>query len=310
MPESNCSSIFLSFLPVPLNPDMIHNTFCHIPHLSERAESRLWNAGYQTWDDLLSAPARIAPRVADAVLRETLEASIVALRRNDACWFSGLLPRHQEWRLFRDFQQRTAYIDIETTGYDATVTTIAVYDGRTVSSYVAGRNLYDFPRDIRAFDLLVSYNGKCFDIPVLEKFFCMSFPLAHLDLRFLLRRIGITGGLKRCEEHLAISRGALEGLDGYSAVVLWQEYSAHQDDRILETLLAYNTEDVLHLPLLMTHAYNTNLNLTPFYEKYFLPPPVPGVNPYRPDITIVERILARQRRYGGVTIDSLPEAYA
>jgi uncharacterized protein YprB with RNaseH-like and TPR domain len=285
---------------------MLYNTFCHIPRLSEHAEARLWNAGYRNWDDLLAAPPRVTPRVTAAVLRQCLDGSFAALDRHDAPYFAALLPRHQEWRLFKEFSQTAAYIDIETTGYDQSITTIALSDGRTVSSYVAGQNLSDFPRDIADYEILVSYNGKCFDVPILEKFFGMTLPQAHLDLRFLLRRIGITGGLKKCEERLAVSRGQLDGLDGYSAVVLWQEYSSSHDERILETLLAYNAEDVLHLPFLLTHAYNTNLELSSFPEKYPLPHPAPAVNPYQPDGAVVERLLAHQHRFS----DSITETYA
>lgn len=289
---------------------MIYNTFCHIPHLSEHAESRLWNAGYRTWDDLLAAPPRMIPRVNMTALRDCLEASFTALHRHDAAFFEGLLPRRQDWRLFKEFCQNAAYIDIETTRDHHDITTIALYDGQSVFSYISGQNLYAFSRDIREFDLIVSYNGKCFDIPMLEKYFGVTLPQAHLDLRFLLRRIGITGGLKRCEERLGISRGVLDGLNGFSAVVLWQEYCIQQDDRTLETLLAYNTEDVLHLPFLMTYVYNANLELSPFPEKYALPPPAPHANPYLPDNELVERILAEQHRDYPVPIDSFPETYA
>ena len=69
--------------------------------------------------------------------------------------------------------------------YDS-VTTIAIYDGQTVRTYVRGRNLDAFAKDIQAYRLLITYNGKSFDQPLLETRYRMSRarpPFARLVLR-------------------------------------------------------------------------------------------------------------------------------
>jgi uncharacterized protein YprB with RNaseH-like and TPR domain len=65
-------------------------------------------------------------------------------------------------------------LDIETTGLDRqynSITTIALYDGHEIKTYVHGQNLDDFIEDIQQYKVIVSYNGKSFDIPFIENFF-------------------------------------------------------------------------------------------------------------------------------------------
>jgi hypothetical protein len=159
----------------------------------------------------------------------------------------------------------TAYVDIETTGLgDASaITTIVVYDGDTIHHYVNGVNLAAFPRDIRRYAVLVTYNGKCFDVPVIERFFRMQMPQAHIDLRYVLKRLGYAGGLKGCERQLGMARTDLADVDGFFAVLLWDEFQRTKNPKALETLLAYNTTDVLNLETLLVLAYNLHVQDTP-----------------------------------------------
>ena len=67
------------------------------------------------------------------------------------------MPPSQHWRLFSSFRESTAYLDIETTGLDPwrdEITTIALYDGKSIYCYINGRNLDDFPKDIRKYKVL------------------------------------------------------------------------------------------------------------------------------------------------------------
>ena len=50
-------------------------------------------------------------------------------------------------------------------------------------------------------------------------------PAAHVDLRFLMARLGFKGGLEKIEPRFGIRRPkAVNGMDGYMAVLLWQRY--------------------------------------------------------------------------------------
>src|SRR5690606_35283848 len=102
-------------------------------------------------------------------------------------------PSNQAWRLFEDFCTSCVYLDIETTGlgsYGDHVTTIALYDGKSLRTYVHGINLEDFVRDIRDYKLIITYNGITFDVPFLQRQFHTTLDQAHIDLRYLLKSLG------------------------------------------------------------------------------------------------------------------------
>src|SRR5437868_2406837 len=121
----------------------------HLAGIGARTEGRLWAAGLMTWEDALD-PAQVRRvRAARRLSAADLHASTEHLGRANPDWFARRLPPAELWRLFGDFRMSCAYLDIETTGmstYDQ-VTAIALFDGRTVRSYVRGQNLADFVRD-------------------------------------------------------------------------------------------------------------------------------------------------------------------
>ena len=69
-----------------------------------------------------------------------LQRSLAALD-NDPAFFIDQLGSTEPWRIFPHYRDRTVYLDIETTGLDdyAEVTTIALYDGQEVFTYINGR---------------------------------------------------------------------------------------------------------------------------------------------------------------------------
>jgi uncharacterized protein YprB with RNaseH-like and TPR domain len=222
------------------------------------------------------------------------------LRGRNPAYFFERLPATCQWRLFRDFQDFCAFLDIETTGLtdSAEITTIALYDGQSLRTYVNGHNLADFVGDVQGYRLLVTYNGKCFDIPFIERFFSVRLHHAHIDLRYVLRRLGLAGGLKVCERKLGLARPGFQELDGFSAVLLWEDYRRHNNGKALETLLAYNAQDALSLQTLMVHAHNENLRQTPFENSHRLPQPGQPPCPFRADPNTVERVVTRHFEFG------------
>jgi uncharacterized protein len=163
----------------------------------------------------------------------------------------------------------------------------------SIKYYVQGQNLDAFVDDIEKYNVIVTYNGKTFDVPFIEKYFCIRLNHAHIDLRYVLKSLGYAGGLKRCEKALGLDRGDLDGVDGFFAVLLWREFVQAGSTKALETLLAYNIEDVVNLETLMVKAYNMKLKDTPFSRTHALPQPeIPDI-PFKPDRSIIERI--RQR---------------
>ena len=270
---------------------MLRNSFCHIPGIGPKFESRLWALGLHNWDSVLDRDTPIISAKRRESVNRHLRQSSFELAQGNSRYFSQRLPSEEHWRIFSDFRHSVAYVDIEATGVrgaDA-ITTIALYDGYGIHCYVQGRNLGDFANDIGHYDLLVTYNGKCFDVPFIERSFGIRINAAHIDLRFLLHGLGYKGGLKGCEKQLGIDRGPLDGLDGYFAVLLWQDY-VQGNERALDTLLAYNVEDVINLEALMVTAYNRMLERTPFADSHHCQSPIVPVSPFTPDMATIHRL--------------------
>jgi hypothetical protein len=222
-----------------------------------------------------------------------LEESKQNLKFSNPNYFSDLLPANQHWRFFPEFRESTVYLDIETTGLESwgnEITTIALYDSDSITYYINGQNLDDFPDDIRKYKVIVTYNGKTFDVPFIEKYFGIKLDHAHIDLRYILGSLEYRGGLKSCEIQLGIDRGDLKDIDGYFAVLLWYDYKINRNEKALETLLAYNIEDVINLETLMVMAYNLKIEDTPFFKTHKVALPAAPEIPFTADIKTVEKI--------------------
>ncbi|MGV1097881.1 ribonuclease H-like domain-containing protein [Thiovibrio sp. JS02] len=278
---------------------MLFNTFVHIPGIGETTERRLWEAGILSWDDFVEPFPDFLPGQKVRIIREHLERGRQALTRSAAA-FARQLPAAQRWRLYPHYRHSVAFLDIETNGLSfahSEITAVSLYDGLAVHTYVQGENLEQFAEDIGRYELLVTYNGKAFDLPMLARHFGPCFDQMHIDLRPLLQKLGFVGGLKGCERQLGLDRGGLAGLDGYCAVLLWNEYRRSGERRVLETLLAYNVEDTVNLEALLVNAYNLKLAGTPFAASHRLPLPAEPLRPFQADPELVAR-LRGVRRWG------------
>lgn len=236
---------------------MLERTFIHIHGIGPRTEKRLWREGVRNWEDFLHLDRTVFSPLKDRIVREELECSRKHL--NDAGFFSDRLCAGEMWRLFEAFKYRTAYLDIETSGgYEGAdeITVIGVYDGSAVYSFVNGSNLDRFETAIARYQLVVTFNGSTFDLPFIRRTFPgITLPPAHVDLRFLLKRLGYKGGLKKIEEDFGlIRRPGVRGLNGYDAVLMWRAYR-EGDAGALARLLEYNRADIVHLKPLMEHGY-------------------------------------------------------
>jgi len=95
---------------------VIQNTFCHIPGIGLKTERLLWNAGILTYDEILinlTSNLSIGPGKARTTVK-IIDQSYDHLNHKNTYFFSDLLPSNQHWRLFTEFRQFTAYLDIET----------------------------------------------------------------------------------------------------------------------------------------------------------------------------------------------------
>lgn len=239
---------------------MLRATFQHLPGIGPATEARLWGEGTRSWEDLearLGAGAEFPAEAARTIARG-IEEGRAALAARRTGHFGERLAAREHWRIYRNFAKETAFLDIETTGlspHEGIVTVVAVHGGGATRSFVADDDLEELPAYLRRFRVLVTFNGKLFDVPFLESRFPLWVPPeVHIDLRFVLYRLGQAGGLKRIEERLGVGRDAsLRGVDGLEAVRLWAEHRAGRSGA-LERLVAYNRADTVNLEPLLDYA--------------------------------------------------------
>jgi uncharacterized protein YprB with RNaseH-like and TPR domain len=251
---------------------MLTSSFIHIPKIGFKTERQLWGQGILTWDDFILDFYKM--ELQDALKEqclETIEESKNCLSRFNPKFFMRRLPRSESWRLYKEFEKETAFVDIETdgsTGHGA-VTVIGVYNGRKYKDFVKYENLIDAEDELSGYKLIVTYNGANFDLPLIYELFpALKWKHLHIDVMYPLRRLGYRGGLKKVENSLGIQRSLrTRGLDGWDAVRLWHEYEKGKDI-LLELLLKYNSEDCKNLKPLMEFAYKSLKKQT--FDRYCL----------------------------------------
>ena len=237
---------------------MLKNTFIHLPRIGSTTEENLWKNGVATWNDFLEATDVPGVSTNKKPLLDThLQQASKALQARNAHYFTQL-PSQQHWRVWDEFKEQAAFIDIET-NYQQQITVLGISDGKRVWQFIRHHNMneQEITAVLKQFNVLVTFNGACFDLPIIKRYFKNAVPdVPHIDLRFAGARAGLTGGLKRIEQELGINRGEdLEGVSGADALVLWSQYRKTGEEKFLEILLDYNAQDVLNLPTLTNIIY-------------------------------------------------------
>lgn len=255
---------------------MLTYSFCLLGGLSLDAEQRLWRHGVISWADYCRRGAEFFRSARHQRVLADIPAAEAALRHRDVRFFLEHLPLAAQVRVWPLLADRAVYLDIETTGLDDDdqVTTAALYDGRSVRTFVRDQDLHELPAALPPSSVLVTYNGQRFDLPRLRRQLGCTFPQRHLDLSPALRKAGLGPGLKACERQLGVTRKETAELTGADAVRLWAAYqSGHLQS--LKQLLAYNLQDVLVLERLLVAACNRSMGSCPLYRA--IPSPIqPG----------------------------------
>ncbi|HZY70405.1 MAG TPA: ribonuclease H-like domain-containing protein [Thermoplasmata archaeon] len=238
---------------------MLRSTFLHLSGIGPATEAWLWGNGVQEWSELGEwIDTRGVAVESGRRWRREIAASEGALAERRAGYFAERLPPGELWRLYSEFRRTTAFLDIETTGlspYEGIVTVVTVHGNGATRTFIADDNLEELPAYLRRFDLLATFNGKLFDVPFLEaRFPGLRVPAAHLDLRYILRRLGYSGGLKRIEQVLGLGdRSGVEGIHGIDAVRLWEQFRRGSTSA-LDQLVKYNHADTVNLEPLLEFA--------------------------------------------------------
>jgi len=242
----------------------IENSFIPVRGVGEQTERRLWRRGVTHWDEFdgTGVGETKAGRI-ESFIREAR----TALDAGDAHYFSETFPSGTHWRLYENFRDEATFFDIETTGLSRhynDVTTVSVHRGGETRTLVSGRDLTAeaLSRELGAAPLLVSFNGKRFDVPFLESTFDVSLDAPHVDLLYPCRTLGLTGGLSAVERELGVERDRPD-ISGEDAVRLWHRYEAGDDDA-LDTLVSYNREDTVNMVEIMDSVTDA------LHERVFL----------------------------------------
>jgi uncharacterized protein YprB with RNaseH-like and TPR domain/predicted nuclease with RNAse H fold len=262
---------------------MLHQTFIHIPGIGKQTEQDLWQHGIQSWDDADRFEKRFGfagPRL-QRKLDEYIPLSRAAIENRDAAFFQRLTALGEAWRVFPEFSDNCVYLDIESTGLSTvfdSVTVVGLYDGKRYTVFTQGDNLDEVQRELQKYSVVVTFNGSGFDLRFLKNTFPeLVLPPIHIDLRWISKRLGYSGGLKELERSLGIARRSeVVDMDGFDATVLWAKY-LRGDNAALENLIEYNTEDVVHLKAIMEMCYDKMSARTAQFVRQSIPSLFTGV---------------------------------
>ena len=245
---------------------MLRRTFLHVLRVGPKRERALWGRGITCWEKA-HVLAESGLGKWSHHIPEAAERSLLRLNARDALFFASRLPAYERWRIYREFDEDTAFLDIETT-WHGDVTLIGVLFAGEYRAFTRGRDLDRAIPFLKRAGVVVTYFGAGFDLPVIARELLGGISLkpkreedgifkppagvhlpwaGHIDLCPILHRMGIKGGLKSSEQQLGLARPEeVQGLSSEDAPRLWQEYAAGSAEA-LDLLIAYNREDVVNL---------------------------------------------------------------
>jgi len=232
----------------------IENSFVPVEGVGPVTERKLWQAGVTEWSEF--GGQVVGPTRAERI-ESFVEEAQRRLERRDARYFADQVPNGEHWRLYENVREETTFLDIETTGLDRyadRVTTVSIHRDGDTKTLVRGNDLSAeaLRAELEDSSLLVTFNGRSFDVPFLEASFDLSVDLPHADLMTVCNQLGYSGGLSAVEQTFGIERERPD-ISGRDAVRLWHEYEAGKDGS-LETLIEYNQEDTVNMKPLMEQA--------------------------------------------------------
>lgn len=243
---------------------MLTRSFCCFRGVSPEAERRLWQSGCLDWRGLVRAGRPFSAQTM-ASLAARLPEARAALRGRAADYFLSRLPVGYRLRVWPEFGDGIAFLDVETTGLDraAEITLIGVLHAGRFQAYVRDRDLHLFLERWREIEVLITFNGARFDVPLLMKTFGMRIMPPHIDLLDEARVFGYRGGLKAIEHKLGVARDPNETGDGRQAVNWWMDFKETNSEESLGRLIRYNERDVRSLELLARKIFTSTFTNFP-----------------------------------------------
>jgi uncharacterized protein YprB with RNaseH-like and TPR domain/predicted nuclease with RNAse H fold/dephospho-CoA kinase len=238
---------------------MLLCTFQHLKGISKKKEQDLWRSGIIRWEDFESFKNKL-PLLKDICPPNDsfFNLSRRALAEENLEFFAKMLPIQEHYRIALTFPQKTLFLDIETTGlsrYYDTITIVGWSFGKEYKVFIKGDEEKTLREAVSQAKVIVTFNGSLFDLPFLrQEFKDLRIPLCHVDLRFLGRRVGLSGGQKTIEGLLGIKRpDDVSNVRGEAAPVLWYRYR-WGDQSALKQLISYNHSDIEGMKIILDNV--------------------------------------------------------
>ena len=244
---------------------MLESSFCCFKGFSNSAEQKIWQLGCLSWQHISYLPSgTFSPKKTHLLEAEIVRAKI-ALQAQLPDYFIHRFEGADKVRVLKNFQDRSAVIDIETTGLGSKdmITTIALLKSGAIYVFVNEIDIDNFLSMLEGVRLLITFNGSRFDLPFLRRHFSIDLGLPHLDLMPVMNALGYKGGQKACEKFSQMRRTFSQGNTGMDAVHLWKKWKLERNFKALEKLVIYNAEDVFMLEKLAVMAYNQVMKTYP-----------------------------------------------
>lgn len=243
---------------------ILDQSLCLLQGVSPEVEIRLRRAGVMSCAQLAAEAERYFSVNHAQRIRASYEEWKMARTHGLVDWEVNHLPTGYRVRALREHWDNALFYDIETDGTMASsnITCISTLRNGRICSFWRGHNLSDFLAEWAAAKILVSFNGKRFDTPIVCKAFGLTSVPAQIDLMNEAAHYGYRGGLKVVEKKFGFVRKEEGCADGKDAIRLWNEYSETHSAKILSELLEYNQADVTALVTLATGILRLSLENT------------------------------------------------
>jgi uncharacterized protein YprB with RNaseH-like and TPR domain len=238
---------------------MMTSTFCLLPGVGIRTERRFWREGLTTWGRFLAArKVRGISTARKALFDDRIAEAQEHLTQDNSRYFAKAIAARHQWRLYEWLRERALYLDIETDSFGQ-ITVVGLYGLGRYTALVRNESLelLRLREELSHYDLLVTFCGSTFDLPMLRaQFPDLSLDQPHIDLCGVGRQLGYRGGLKAIERTMGIERvTALQGFSGEDAVRQWNRWRHQRDEHARRLLLAYNEADCVNLQPLADAFY-------------------------------------------------------
>lgn len=247
---------------------MLLSTFRHIKGIGPKTEKNLWKQGVTTWDKFLARGYQkelFENEKSDLPESSPLYPSLEAYKNEDMDFFAKRLPSTFFYRVALTFPEDTLFLDIETTGlslYYDVITIVGWSIGESFGVLINGQDESEFRNALSKAKTIVTFNGTMFDLKFIQKAWPdLTLPQIHIDLRYLAKRVGLSGGQKAIEQRIGYKRNKkVEDMLGEAAPILWHQYR-RGDREALKKLITYNHEDIEGMKRILDFCISEIINI-------------------------------------------------